>query len=293
MTDKRVTCVELFAGGGLQSIGLLAAGVRIVKAYELESELVRCYKHNLGDHAIVCDINLLKPEDIPNIDLFVASPPCQSFSTGGKQLGFEDPKGDLFKKTVDLINSKQPKVFWIENVKGLISEKFINIFSTTISVLEQNYVIQTKVINSWDWGAPQKRERVFIVGVRKDLGATFVFPKPDSALYRTAKLADVLDSIVFIPAILHQNENTIKKHPIVSSDKPLNTLTCKLSSRRVAIHGKIRSLTPRECLRVQTVPDWYEFPPGFSITNQYKVSGNGVTCSVAQAIATEIIKLLA
>ncbi|SDZ04854.1 DNA cytosine methyltransferase [Thermoactinomyces sp. DSM 45892] len=190
------TVAELFAGGGLMAIGLKESGFSILWANDFDKRASQSYAHNLGEHIICEDITKIGPDDIPDTDIIAGGPPCQDFSMAGKGLGEDGDRGKLVYTYLDIIQRKQPKAFIFENVKGLISKKHIRTFDALMEKFDDiGYNVSWELINSWDYGVAQKRERVFIVGIRKDLGFTFKFPEPDPKDYRTQVLRDVIGDL--------------------------------------------------------------------------------------------------
>ncbi|SFX48902.1 DNA (cytosine-5)-methyltransferase 1 [Thermoactinomyces sp. DSM 45891] len=190
------TVAELFAGGGLMAVGLKESGFSIIWANDFDKRASQSYAHNLGDHIVCGDITEIDPDEIPDTDIIAGGPPCQDFSMAGKGLGEDGDRGKLVYTYLDIIQRKQPKAFIFENVKGLISKKHIRTFDALMEKFDDiGYNVSWELINSWDYGVAQKRERVFIVGIRKDLGFTFKFPEPDPKDYRTQVLRDVIGDL--------------------------------------------------------------------------------------------------
>lgn len=174
--------VSFFAGCGGLDLGFEQAGFRVVWANEFEPHCRATYKLNHPDTEFVLgDICKIDPESIPDCDGFIGGPPCQSWSVGGKQRGLEDERGQLFLKYIELINAKKPKFFLIENVKGMLDDKFKDVFDDFVNRLEcASYDVQWTLLDAVNYSIPQNRERVFFVGFRKDLGVSFSFPEPTS-----------------------------------------------------------------------------------------------------------------
>ena len=172
--------VSFFAGCGGLDLGFEQAGFDVVWANEFEPHCRATYVRNhpktefvLGD---VCKID---PNAIPDCDGFVGGPPCQSWSVGGKQKGLDDERGQLFLKYIELINAKKPKFFVIENVKGMLDEKFKEVFKDFVNRLDNaGYDVQWALLDAVNYRIPQNRERVFFIGFRKELNAKFSFPEP-------------------------------------------------------------------------------------------------------------------
>lgn len=191
-----LTVLELFCGGGLGAIGFKAAGYEIVKALDFDKNAIKAYRHNFGDHVEQADINEVDIDDLPNTDIIFGGPPCQDFSVAGKGAGADGERGKLVWRYLEIIAAKQPKAFVFENVKGLITKRHRPTFDALIEKFNEiGYEISWQVVNAWHYGVAQKRERVFIVGVRKGLGFTFEFPKPLEGDYQTRVLRDVIGDL--------------------------------------------------------------------------------------------------
>lgn len=172
--------VSFFAGCGGLDLGFEQAGFRVIWANELESHCRATYIRNHPNTEFVLgDICKIDPNSIPDCDGFIGGPPCQSWSIGGRQKGLDDARGQLFLKYIELINAKKPKFFVIENVKGIIDDKFKVVFEDFINRLENaGYDVQWALLDAVNYRIPQNRDRVFFVGFRKELNVTFTFPNP-------------------------------------------------------------------------------------------------------------------
>lgn len=175
----RYSVVSLFSGGGGLDLGFKNAGYNIIWAIDNNSNAVATYKENIGNHITCNDINKIDIDDIPSSDIIIGGPPCQSFSLAGKR-NTEDERGQLVWRYIHIIEEKSPKAFVFENVTGLLSaknskgEKIIELLK--IAFEEIGYTISMKTINAADYGVPQRRKRVIIVGLKN--GNVFEFPKP-------------------------------------------------------------------------------------------------------------------
>ena len=175
--------VSLFSGCGGMDVGFAEAGFEIVWANDFDSDAQRVYSHNL--HQIdPRDIRTVPADDIPDCDIITAGFPCQPFSNAGKRKGVRDERGTLFEECMRIIEVKQPKVVVFENVRGILStkdldgNKLIDNIEHQLANTGQGYEVGHKLLNASNYGVPQNRYRVFMVGVRKDLGRSFVFPDP-------------------------------------------------------------------------------------------------------------------
>lgn len=172
--------VSFFAGCGGLDLGFEQAGFRVVWANEFEPHCRATYVRNHPDTEFVLgDVCKIDPHSIPDCDGFIGGPPCQSWSVGGKQKGLDDERGQLFLKYIELINVKKPKFFVIENVKGMLDDKFKEVFEDFVNRLDNaGYDVQWTLLDAVNYRIPQNRERVFFVGFRKELNVTFRFPNP-------------------------------------------------------------------------------------------------------------------
>ncbi|MEB9770484.1 DNA (cytosine-5-)-methyltransferase, partial [Bacillus cereus] len=194
--SNELSVLELFCGGGLGAVGFKAAGFDIVKALDFDKNAVKAYRHNFGDHVEQADISTVDIGSLLNTDVIFGGPPCQDFSVAGKGAGVDGDRGKLVWRYLEIIDAKQPKSFVFENVKGLLSKRHRATFDGLLAKFSEiGYEVSWQLINAWDYGVAQKRERVFIVGTRKDLGFKFEFPKPLEGDYRTAVLRDVIGDL--------------------------------------------------------------------------------------------------
>ena len=172
------TLISLFRGAGGLDLGFKTAGYNIIWAIDNEKNAVNTYKANIGENIICADINAINVNEIPKADVVIGGPPCQSFSLAGKRR-INDARGQLIWKYIQIIEKVHPKAFLFENVIGLLSaknsygEKVIELLQSTFQKI--GYTITTKIVNAADYGVPQRRKRVVIVGLKN--GTKFSFPK--------------------------------------------------------------------------------------------------------------------
>lgn len=231
------TVAELFAGGGLMAVGLRAAGYDLIYANDFDKNAVKAYRHNLGDHIVHGDITAIDIDTIPDADVIAGGPPCQDYSVAGTGAGEEGERGKLVWRYLDIIERKRPKAFVFENVKGLITKKHRPTFDALLKQFKIiGYNVSWRLVNAWDYGVAQKRERVFIVGVRADLGFAYEFPEPRPEDYRTQVLRDVIGDLPEpgIPltdvqqAFLDRNPVSVAKNRPIAMDEPSRTLPAVL-----------------------------------------------------------------
>ncbi|MRX54683.1 DNA (cytosine-5-)-methyltransferase [Bacillus idriensis] len=295
-----LTVLELFCGGGIGTNGILAAGYDVVKALDFDKNAVKAYRHNFGDHVEQADINTVEIGSLPDTDVIFGGPPCQDYSIAGKGEGEEGERGKLVFRYIDIIAEKQPKAFIFENVKGLIGKKHRHTFNALLTKFNEiGYEVNWKLIMAWDYGVAQKRERVFVVGIRKDLGFTYAFPKPLEGDYRTIVLRDVIGDLPE-PAQQsnggHLSDNYGTEYEMAnrkeSFDKPGATVTAHHRCSYTHPGEEQRRFTVRECMRIQSVPDSYVIPDDISLSAQYRIVGNGIASRVAWYIGKALAEQL-
>lgn len=180
--SKLLNVISLFSGCGGMDLGFKKAGFNILWANDIDKKACDTYTKNIGNHIIHGDITEMDYSEIPDADLIIGGFPCQDFSIIWKREGLSSQRGNLYKNFVDIIALKNPKMFIAENVKGILTankkqaiKQIVDDFSST-----GNYGYNTSyyLINFADYGTPQIRERVLIIGVRKDIAIHFIIPEP-------------------------------------------------------------------------------------------------------------------
>lgn len=194
--------VSLFSGCGGLDKGFLAAGFNIIWANDFDSDAQAIYKLNIGE-IDGRDILSVNEEEIPDCDILTAGFPCQPFSNAGNRKGVHDSRGMLYKECLRIIAKKIPKVIVFENVKGLLSTKYIDgrklvdvIVEDLSTINEIGYNVNYNLINASDYGVPQNRQRVLFIGIRKDLNSNFIFPEKQNKEGLTlGSILDVPDNV--------------------------------------------------------------------------------------------------
>jgi len=270
---------------------------------EIDKYATQIYQKHFPNHKNYGDITKINVSELPDFDLLVGGFPCQSFSIAGKRGGFEDTRGTLFFEIARLLKAKIPRLLLLENVKGLLSHDNGNTFKTIISTLDElGYDLQWQVLNSKNFGVPQNRERVFIVGHLRGTSRPEVFPigESDGESKEISQLNNPRHSNdrVYDPRGLSPTLNTAQ-----GGNRQPNIITSTITTENAhgfgknvtanqvydiaVLTGKIRRLTPTECERLQGFPDgWTE---GVSDTQRYKCLGNSVTMNVIQAIMEKLL----
>jgi DNA (cytosine-5)-methyltransferase 1 len=327
LDDDNYTFIEVCAGCGGLSSGLMKSGFTPLLLNDNNADCYKTLKKNHPGSNII--LGSMEDIDYTNyidkVDLLTGGVPCQSFSQAGMRKGFEDPRGNLMFKFINIINIIRPKVFMIENVKGLLTHDNGNTIKTIINTIANNnlYDISYKCLDSSKYNVPQKRERVFIIGVLKCLNKNFTFPEESN---NKKLLKDVLYNVpesigskypeekirlfkmipqggcwVNLPEDIQKeylgnsyNSGGGKRGILyrLSMEKPCLTLLCTPSQKQTERCHPLeeRPLTIREYARIQTFDDDYEFIG--SLSSQYKQIGNAVPVELAKQIGLSIIKLL-
>ena len=297
--------IDLFAGIGGIRLGLESIGGECVFTSEWDAPAQKTYQANFGEIPYG-DITAIEPEDIPAFDAILAGFPCQPFSQAGRKLGLADTRGTLFFDIAKIIEHHKPTVVFLENVKRFKSHDEGRTFETIKTILEGlGYEIYAQVLNAKDFGVPQNRERIYIIGF---LGKTnFTFPKPSG---KKTRLGDILEKKVdpkytISDKLWAGHQRRRKEHRekgngfgyslFNESSEYTSTISARYykdgSEILIEQKGKNpRKLTPREAARLQGFPDDYVIP--VSDNQAYKQFGNSVAVPVIKALALEIEKSL-
>ena len=305
MDWKSFRFIDLFAGIGGIRLGFEYAGGHCVFSSEYDEDACTTYEANFNEYPSG-DITKIDARDIPDFDILLAGFPCQAFSIIGKKEGFANETcGTLFFEIERILGEKRPPAFLLENVRNLTAHDGGNTFKTILQHLEElGYHVHAKVLNALDYGVPQKRERIFIVGFLDDVKFHFPDPVPveqrksladiletevDSKYYvkdtiRISRLERLKDKDYPKPYISHENmAGSITPHPYSSA------LRAGASANYILINDERRP-TEREMLRLQGFPDTYKIVLPYSKVK--KQCGNSVAVPVIKAIATNMIVAL-
>jgi DNA (cytosine-5)-methyltransferase 1 len=309
LNEKKFTFIDLFSGIGGFRIALENAGGTCVFSSDIDKRANETYFMNFGVWP-KGDITKIEASEIPDHDILCAGFPCQPFSIAGRRLGFSDTRGTLFFEIERILKAKKPRAFILENVKGLVNHDKGNTFKTIKnSLINLGYKIFYKVLNAKDYGLPQNRERIFIVGFRND--ADFKFPTP-VPLKKT--ILDILDKDVkgyeISETAAKHLENCLKRHKmkgnfpvivaelrpsrcIIRDDGIAPTLTAKMGTggnNIPVLANERRKLTERECLRLMGFPENFKIKK--NVMQSYKQIGNSVPVPVVELIAKEVVRNL-
>ena len=321
--------VSLFSGAGGMDLGFEKAGFEILFANEFDKSIWATYKRNHSALLDKRDIRDIASNEIPDCDGIIGGPPCQSWSEAGALRGINDERGKLFYEYIRIIRDKKPKFFVAENVSGMLADIHKEAVQNIINgFTEAGYNMSVTLVNAVDYGVPQDRKRVFYVGIRKDLDLSFTFPSPQKRKFNLRDaIWDLKDNA--IPAQNSNKTNGINcnflnheyltgsfstiymsRNRVRSWDEP--SFTIQAGGRHAPIHpqapkmvfveknkrefvkGKehlYRRLSVRECARIQTFPDSFEFIYT-DVADAYKMIGNAVPVKLAYEVAKKIKELL-
>lgn len=302
---SKFSFIDLFAGIGGIRLGFESVGGECIFSSEFDEDACRTYEANFGEHP-AGDITKIDAEDIPDFDILLGGFPCQAFSIIGKKEGFANETcGTLFFDIERILKAKRPPAFMLENVRNLTAHDNGNTFKVIKAHLEAlGYKVYAKVLNALDYGVPQKRERIIIVGFLNDV--EFEFPAPvgedekksltdiletnvDRKYYvneaiRDSRLARLRDRDYPKPYISHENiAGSVTPHPYSSA------LRAGASANYILINDERRP-TERELLRIQGFPDTYKIVVPYGKIR--KQTGNSVAVPMIKAVARQMIAAL-
>lgn len=321
------TILSLFSGCGGLDLGFHLEGYHTVWANDFSEWAVKSFRENLGDVIIHEDITKIDPytnKSIPDCDLILGGFPCQDFSVIWKQPGLSGKRGGLYRHFLEFVDAKKPKAFVAENVKGLLTankRKAIETIIKDFEKIEPGYVVKPHLYNFAEYGVPQFRERVLIVGIRKDTGFHFVHPKPSHGPGTNTPYVTAGDALKGVELIPYNNEHMKcmdktkkmlelipeggnftdipKDHPLyvkgmishvyrrIKLDEPAKTLIAAGGGGTWGYHyPEPRPLTNRERARLQSFPDDFKFIG--SIAEVRRQIGNAVPPAGVRAVAMRL-----
>jgi DNA (cytosine-5)-methyltransferase 1 len=306
MSSKQI--VSLFAGAGGIDLGLIRAGHSIIWANDFDPDSCETYRQNLGDHIYCSDIKNVLTETIPNSDLIVGGFPCQGFSVANKFRSVEDKRNELYEEMLRIINDMKPKWFIAENVSGILSLGGGEVFRMIIEDFESaGYRVIHRLENMADFGVPQKRKRVLILGTRNDLPVEMNLRHPNpthsknpneglkpwvsmgAALQEFAKFNvshDVGSQYKFV-------ERNFTGHRRSDPDQPSPTILARGNGKggvNATPHPlEERRLSVMEYAFIQSFPPTYVFRG--SMTSQYRQIGNAIPPAYGELIGNQLAEL--
>ncbi|MFI3208956.1 MAG: DNA cytosine methyltransferase [Eubacteriales bacterium] len=329
------TSIELFAGAGGLALGIEKAGFKHLGLIEFDKDAADALKKNRPNWNVINDdVANISCQDLEKyfsikkgeLDILSGGAPCQAFSYAGKRLGLEDARGTLFYHYAMFLEKLQPKMFLFENVRGLLTHDHGKTYTTMLDIFAKaGYTIDKQILNAWEHGVPQKRERLITIGIRNDLVGKTAYTFPKAHDYKPV-LRDVLLDCPEGPGVPYGEKKrkifelvpaggywrdidpTIAKEYMkscwdmqggrtgilrrMSLDEPsLTVLTSPSQKQTERCHPlESRPFTVRENARCQTFPDDWKFSG--KVSAQYKQVGNAVPVNLAYDIAKEISKSL-
>lgn len=296
--------VSLFSGAGGLDLGFTMAGHEIVWANDIYEDAVETYRRNLGDHIVCKDIALVDEADIPDCDIIIGGFPCQGFSVANVKRHVDDERNVLYKQLIRIIEAKKPKFFLAENVKGLTNLAKGAVFQMILSDFRAlGYQVDFHILNAADFGVPQTRQRVIIVGVRNDVDFTYDFPHPTHSKTGAdglPKWVSVSKALAGIPDPDQPNDlpnheyskyklnfNGYLGHRQLDPEKPAPTVTARGDNKGGVVilpHPNAeRRMSCRELAKIQSFPLDYEFYGNRS--SVYRQIGNAVPPLLGYAVA--------
>ena len=313
---KKIKIISLFSGSGGLDLGFLETGnFEIVYANDFNEYACKTYAYNISDHILCEDVSKLSK--FPSADIILGGPPCQGFSTANPARAFNDPRNHLFKEYSRIIKEVEPKMFLMENVSGMVTMEKGKVFKLIKRELENcGYTLYDKLLNARDYGVPQSRKRMIVIGIRNDINSIFQFPEPThfEGCYTTVgdilfkNKLDTSNPNHIIGNLTDLNAERIRHIPEGGSMKncpkelqnnsDLNRSMRRLDRKKTSytiVHNNCdhyyhpiehRRITIREMARIQGYPDKHIFFG--SKSEQSKQVGNSVPVGFAKALANQI-----
>ena len=319
MKENSLKVASLFCGCGGSDLGTIGGFTYLGKDYarlpfdivyaaDFDAKAVETYNHNFEHPAVCADVTKVDFEKIPDVDMIIGGFPCQSFSTVNPTKDTNDDRAHLYKQIVRILHAKKPKVFICENVKGLLLLQHGAIIRKIAKEFEdEGYVVQYRLIKAVEFGVPQRRERVIIVGIRKDVAFTYHFPAPLLSSSGYVPLKRVIDKLELDNPKYYFSQkavegmknakNNMKRGLWQDLNAPCLTITSHLAKTSINSRDPVllvdpekeiyRRFTPREAARIQSFPDNFEFP--VSDPYAYRQIGNAVPPVMMWYVASSVL----
>lgn len=296
--------VSLFSGAGGLDLGFVMAGHEIVWANDLYGDAVETYKHNIGEHIVCEDISKIDASTIPECDIVIGGFPCQGFSVANTKRHEGDERNELYKQLIRIIIEKKPKFFLAENVKGITNLAKGKVFEMILNdFMSLGYKVKYRILNAADYGVPQTRQRVIIIGVRSDIDFEYEYPDPThdkdgtGGLPKWVSVGETMSQIddPDKPNSLPNHEYSKYKlnfngyigHRKLDPNKPAPTVTARGDNKGGVVilphpNGQ-RRMSCRELAAVQSFPLDFKFYGNRS--SVYRQIGNAVPPLLAYCVA--------
>jgi DNA (cytosine-5)-methyltransferase 1 len=304
---EKLKYLELFAGTGIGGIALDNIGCENIGYSEFDKFAIQNYQANFPNRINYGDITKINEKELPNFDMLIGGSPCTDISVANPK-NMKGLKGDescLFYDYIRILNNKLPKWFIFENVKDLLTTNNGQDWNIVKSSFEINYNIRYKIMNTAEYGVPQRRKRIYVIGQRKDLGEfNFEFPQPIELKLKAQDLLEVkVDDKYYLSQKMHDyvsNGNAKGFNRKIETDLQI---ACTLVSTMHKMHRagidnyyhttykpqnktNLRKLMPIECARLQGLPDTYKIV--VSDTQAYRLMGNAMSLNVVQGITNKL-----
>lgn len=304
-----ITAVSLFCGAGGLDLGLKQAGINLLWAIDFDKDAVATYRKNIGNHVICDDIKNINFEVVPKCDVVVGGFPCQGFSVANQKRKVDDERNFLYKSFIAAVHSLRPKFFIAENVKGILSLDKGEAIKNIISDFEnEGYMVRYKLFNMADYGIPQTRHRVIIIGQRRDIAPEFLFefPKPTHhkdgiGLPQWKSISEAISHFPDPDISTEYPNHVYSKYRVVfrnftahretDPSKPSPTILARGNGKggvcAIPHYNGLRRLTIRESAAVQTFPDNFEFIG--AMNSCYRQVGNAVPVEFAFKLGSILV----
>lgn len=322
MTKKTYKVASLFCGCGGSDLGMIGGfdylgkqykklPFDIVYAIDNNPNAVKTYNSNFEHPAKCADVLQEDFSSLPDIDVMIGGFPCQSFSTVNPTKDTNDARANLYKQIVRFLQTKHPKFFVCENVKGLLTLQKGGIIRRIVNEFEGcGYNVQYRLLKAVEYGIPQRRERVIIIGIRKDQNVRFEYPGIENSEEACVPLKSVIEELAIKDSRYYfsskavegmkKAKNNMKRGLWQSLDGPCLTITSHLAKTSINSRDPVllvdpdkelyRRFTPREAARIQSFPDSFDFP--VSEHNAYLQIGNAVPPVLMWHIARALEKAI-
>lgn len=303
--------ISLFSGAGGLDLGLIQAGNEVIWANDIDENAVATYMENIGKHIVCDDIKNIDVSLIPNADVVVGGFPCQGFSLANRLRTLEDDRNQLYRFFYNVIKEKQPKFFIAENVKGILSLGGGEAIKQIVADFEAaGYITSVNLVNMANYGVPQTRQRVIIIGQRKDLGENILFEFPKETHSKDGvglpKWKSIKDAIDHFPnpdlpnnipnhiySAYKVTYRNFTGHRQTDPDKPSPTILARGNGKggvcAIPHYNGNRRLSIRESASVQTFPETFHFVGTMNAC--YRQIGNAVPVEFAKKLGEELIRL--
>jgi len=300
----------LFSGAGGLDLGMIQAGCEVIWANDIDKDAVATYSRNIGSHITCADIKDISISDIPSADVIVGGFPCQGFSQANLLRTVDDERNDLYRFFLGAVVEKQPRFFIAENVRGILSLDGGRAIKRIVGDFENaGYIVKATLENLADYGVPQTRQRVFIIGQRKDISDKILFTVPpkthgrDGVPKAWVSIKEALDEypdpdkpnscINHIYSSYKVEFRDFTGHRVTDPDKPCPTILARGNGKggvcAIPHYNGNRRLTIRESATIQTFPEDFEFVG--QMNSCYRQIGNAVPVMFAKLLGQELVRL--